>query len=340
MKPPVYLLLPVFLLAPCSGWAEDKVAKPEPNRPNEPLAERFSYRKAAEFLDATSVHWTQTRKCGTCHTNYPYLMARPLMEDPDGPAMTKVRDFFRDRAANWDTKKPRWDTEVIATASALAIHDAQTTKKLHPVTKQALDRMWTLQRPDGSWNWLKCDWPPLEHDDYYGVLCAALGVGYAPDGYAQTPKAQEGLRKIKAYLAKNPPPSMHHRIVLLWASCRLPDLMPEVERRITGQEILLLQRPDGGWSLPTLGNWKRQDGSSNEADKAPSDGYATGLCVYVLRQAEVPKDEPAVRRGVQWLQRNQRESGRWFTRSLTTDNYHYISHAGTALAVMALKACE
>jgi squalene-hopene/tetraprenyl-beta-curcumene cyclase len=340
MKPSHAIWFSICLLAPPGAWAEEKPTQPAPNRPDEPIAKLLSYQRAAEFLDTANVHWTQTRKCGTCHTNYPYLMARPLLEEPEGPAMIKVRGFFRDRAANWDTKKPRWDTEVVATASSLAIYDAQTTKKLHPVTRLALDRMWTLQRPDGSWNWLKCDWPPQEHDDYYGVLFAALGVGHAPDGYAQTPKAQEGLLKIKAFLQKNPPPSMHHRIVLLWASCQLPDLMPEEDRQATIKEIRRLQRLDGGWSLATLGDWKRQNGSSNEAETAPSDGYATGLCVYVLRQAGLPKDESTVRKGVQWLRQNQRESGRWFTRSLTTDNYHYISHAGTALAVMALKSCE
>ena len=30
------------------------------------------------------------------------------------------------------------------------------------------------------------------------------------------------------------------------------------------------------------------------------------------------------------------ESGRWFTRSLNRDNYHFLTHAGTAFAVMAL----
>ena len=38
--------------------------------------------------------------------------------------------------------------------------------------------------------------------------------------------------------------------------------------------------------------------------------------------------------------RNQRESGRWFVRSLNTDKYHYITNAGTSFAVLALKACE
>ena len=37
---------------------------------------------------------------------------------------------------------------------------------------------------------------------------------------------------------------------------------------------------------------------------------------------------------------NQRESGRWFTRSLYKDSRHFLSHAGTNMAVLALAACD
>ena len=38
-------------------------------------------------------------------------------------------------------------------------------------------------------------------------------------------------------------------------------------------------------------------------------------------------------KGVAWLKANQRESGRWYTRSLNNDKAHYITNAGTAFAV-------
>jgi squalene-hopene/tetraprenyl-beta-curcumene cyclase len=62
------------------------------------------------------------------------------------------------------------------------------------------------------------------------------------------------------------------------------------------------------------------------------------LVVFVLRQSGVPATDDAVRRGAAWLRANQRVSGRWFTASLNTDRAHYISHAGTAFAVLALDA--
>jgi squalene-hopene/tetraprenyl-beta-curcumene cyclase len=125
----------------------------------------------------------------------------------------------------------------------------------------------------------------------------------------------------------------------LWASLKSDDLMPAGEQKKTLDDLLKLQRPDGGWSLAALGDWEGYDGRANRPN-APSDGYGTGFVVYVLRQAGRAKDDPAVQKGVAWLKANQRESGRWFTQSLNTDRHHYISHAGTAFAVLALKACE
>jgi squalene-hopene/tetraprenyl-beta-curcumene cyclase len=317
-------------------------APPGPNRAGEPRAATYSQAKAAAFLDRAAVHWTQGRKCATCHTNVPYLMARPaLRERSRGEAL--VRGFLEGRAAGWDRPawgaKPRWDTEVVVTAVALAFHDAQTTGKLHPLTRQALDRMWTLQQKDGAWNWLKCNWPPFEHDDYYGAVLAALGVGVAPDGYARTEKAKAGLERLRGYLRRTPPPTLHHKAWLLWAGRKVDGLMSPAEQAATVKELLALQKPDGGWCLAALGDWKGYRGRKSDP-KGPSDGYGTGFVVYVLRQAGLPADHPAVRGGVAWLKANQRQSGRWFTPSLNTDGRHFISHAGTAFALLALKACE
>src|SRR5262249_11933780 len=140
------------------------------------------------------------------------LMARPVLKDQPSAAHAEVRKFFEDRVAHWDRgqpgDKPRWDAEVVATASLLALTDARTTGTLHPRPRQALDRMWTLQQKDGGWTWLKCNWPPFEHDDYFGAVLGALGAGVAPQAYAQTEKAEAGLERLRAYFKANPPPNV------------------------------------------------------------------------------------------------------------------------------------
>jgi squalene-hopene/tetraprenyl-beta-curcumene cyclase len=310
---------------------------------DEPVAPTFSMEKAAANLDAVALDWTRQQHCGSCHSNYPYLVARPACKSGTSSAQDEIRIYFDQRVVHWDDTakeaKPKWDAEVVSTASTLAQNDAATTGRLQPVTRTALDRMWTLQKPDGSWNWLKCGWAPSEHDDYYGAVYAAIGVGAAPDGYAGSASAREGVRRLRSYLTTHEPPDLHHRTFLLWASTRLDGLMDGPPRARTIEALRKVQRADGGWSLPSLGSWKRRDGEPNSPD-APSDGYATGLVVYVLRQAGVAADDPALARGVAWLESHQRISGGWFTRSLNDDKDHYIAHAGTAYAVLAIAACQ
>lgn len=297
---------------------------------DEPMAETFSLTRSAEYLDAVAVAWVHEWQCTSCHTPVIYMMTRPALTK-ESAAMAKVRRFFEQTVATTGY--------IVETSAALALYDAQTTGKLHPLTRQALDRMWTLQQPDGSWGWKDRDLPPLGHDDHMAAAFAAVAVGNAPQGYAETPAAKRGLEGVQKFLKDHPAPSLHDRMWLLWASVKVDGLMTEANRRATVRELLALQRSDGGWSLPSLGDFKRWDGTPNDKN-APSDGYATGLAVFVMRQAGIPATDERIKRGVAWLKANQRESGRWFTRSLNRDDYHYISNAGTGFAATALHGAE
>ena len=328
-----------------------------PNRPDEPFAKTLSLEKTRDFLDEMAVNWTRDRKCGTCHSNIPYMIGRAAL-GPHTPAADEVRNFFVDRATRWDSMgnllirgdvatNKGWGLvtwfphEVIVTAAGLAMDDAGTTGTLAPLTRQVLDRMWTLQRQDGGFYWLMATSHPFETSEYYGNALAAVAAGMAPDGYAKTPAAKAGLRKLGGYLSEKNTTAifLHERIYVLWASTRVPDLITSDERDAIVKQLLALQRPDGGWSLPSLGNWRRADGTFNDREGAPSDGYGTGLVTYVLRQTGMPVSDPVIARAVNWLRTNQRVSGRWFTASINKDSYHFITHTGTVYAAMALKAC-
>ncbi|HEY3788232.1 MAG TPA: prenyltransferase/squalene oxidase repeat-containing protein [Urbifossiella sp.] len=329
------LLLAFTLSAPPVPLAD--IPQPDSTKPNEPMAKSFSAAKAAEYLDGVGVGWTRDRQCITCHTNMPYMLARPLL--PGNSGWKEVRAFLEKDVASWSGGgKPRGDAYVVATAFALAFNDSQNGGKLHPLTRNALDRMWKGQKATGEWPWLKCDWPPMEHDDYYGATIAALAVGIAPGDYAKTEQARAGIDKLKAYFGKNPAPDLHHKTMLLWASTKLDGLLTGEQQSSIVKDLRAKQHEDGGWCLPSLGAYKRRDKTVNDAN-APSDGYATGFALYVLRQAGAKSDDAAISRGVAWLKGNQRASGRWFTRSLNNDKAHYITNAGTAFCVLALDAC-
>lgn len=311
---------------------------PGPNRADEPFSKEFSLQRAVGFLDTVALNWQEERNCMTCHTNYAYLYARPTV-GAGSEAHTTVRQYAEQLVnERWQEKGPRWDAEVVATAAALSFNDAQTTAELASTTRRALDRMWSIQREDGGFSWIKCGWPPMESDDHYGVTLAALAVGVAPDNYRETDEAQAGLQKIYQYFEAHPPATLHHRAMMLWANSYLGDLLSEQEEAAYVDQLLKLQKPDGGWALAELGDWDRADGSPQDLET--SDGYATGFMIYVLRRADIPIENRAIQKGLGWLKSSQRESGRWFTRSLNRDNKHFISHAGTAMAIMALQACN
>ena len=317
------------------------VTSPAPISAEEPLAEKFSLEQAARNLDRSTLHWQKHRKCGTCHTNFAYLMARPSLASLS-PQAPEVRPFFEDMVrVRWENEGPRWDAEVVVAASTLAFNDRATTGKLHPETRTALDRMATLQRDDGGWDWLLCGWPPFESDDHYGVTFAALGIGSAPGAYAESETGRKMLAGIRKYLAANAPPTLHHSAMVLWSSYYVDGLVNHEERTRILDELFALQRLDGGWAVAAFfegweGHVRKDD---KPQDTKTSDGYATGLVLYLARHAGVARDDPRIQRGVRWLKENQRKSGRWFTRSPTKDSRHFITNAGTAFAVMALAAC-
>jgi squalene-hopene/tetraprenyl-beta-curcumene cyclase len=311
------------------------VAKPGPIRAEEPFIEEFSFSAAVRFMDSVALSWQKERKCFACHSNYAFLLARPAVTY-QVPVHREIRSALEYLAEN-PRSKSYWVTEAVMVASVLAQNDAATTGKLHPVTRKALDRIWTAQREDGGWTWLDNDEPPSEIDDHYGVTMAAIGVGIAPDNYRDTPAAKEGLEKIRKYFRNNPPANMHHRAMKMLASLHVDGIMTNAERREVIKDLFALQKDDGGWGLATLGNWKRSDGK--EQDYESSDGYGTGFTIYVLRCAGIPARDPRIQKGIKWLKTHQRASGRWFTRSMKQDSMHYITNSGTAYAILALAAC-
>ncbi len=332
-----FALLALLFTLPLVAAAE--IPKPTATKADEPTAKAYSAEKAGDYLDGVGINWTRDRQCITCHTNMPYLTARPLLK---GDGWKEVREFLDKDVTSWAKDgKPRGDAYVVATAFALAFNDAQQGGKLADTTKASLDKMWDVQTKAGAWNWLKCDWPPLEHDDYYGATLAALAVGYAPGEYAKTDKATAGMKKLTKYLADTPAPDLHHTAMLLWASTKLPDLITADAKAKAVADLKAKQRKDGGWSLPSLGEYKRRDEKKTPNDpNADSDGYGTGFVAFVLMQSGEKPTGEAVSGAVKWLKANQRESGRWYTRSLSNDKAHYITNAGTAFCVLALSEAD
>ena len=165
----------------------------------------------------------------------------------------------------------------------------------------------------------------------------------------RTPTWSRSVHLLRNYLkSRYANQNLHNRIWLLLASACLTGLLAHQERQDLIQEIKNRQK-DGGWTLKNLMSASSVAAASKRR-LAPEtdlpDSYATGLAVYTLRKAGVPRGDPNLQGGVSWLKKNQLPQGAWPALSINKKRgeddfaYWFMSDAGTAWAVMALIAAE
>ena len=305
--------------------------------------QRYSPELAARYLDVASLNWQKDRKCVTCHTNMAYLMSRPALSaalKDSGEVRTFYEKFVNEQSSG-TTGKPRvGDYRPVVAATGLVFNDLQTEGRLSLSALTALKLMWQTQRDDGGWSWAKCGWAPMEIDDHYGVSLAALTVGVAPENYRNSSEAREGVAKIRQFLSSTPPKSLHHRMMLLWASKYIDSLLTKEQQRVILKEVIVSQLSDGGWSTAQLlSDWKefkRKDNAKQTINE--SDAYATGLAISLAREFGYAAESPLIQPATAWLTRNQDTDGKWFTRSPSKDSQQFFTNIGTAFAILGLQA--
>jgi squalene-hopene/tetraprenyl-beta-curcumene cyclase len=315
--------------------------------------------------------------CVSCHTALPYALARPVLRRvlaEQSPSINerKLLENVTQRVRLWSEVEPFYSdgkyhdgkgaesrgTESVLNAFILASYAAQTGR-LDDITQAAFRNMWALQFTEGeqkgAWSWLQFGMEPWEANDsqYYGAALAAIAVGSAPEDNRLAPDIQDKLGMLREYLNREyaTQPTMNH-VILLWASTKLPGLIDPERQKAIIKEVTDAQQSDGGWRLSSLSwpddwrlhslarkrlraDWTRQD--------RQSDGYATGLIVFTLRQAGIPAADPTMRRALAWLASNQNEQdGSWPSSSLnqrrssSSNVGHFMRDAATAFAVLAL----
>ena len=352
----------------------------------EGAARYLDERMDAWFVNATRLRTGQAQTgCVSCHTTIPYALARPRLRQAmhAGTATPQelrlVEDVTR-RVETYGTQQLLYEfndvkkaesrgTEAVLNSLILASADeGQNRRDPSEPTRKAFARLWETQRPDGSWDWLQFGLEPFEsvNAPYHGATLAALAVGTAR-GMATDQAAKAGIEKLRGYLTENyVQQSLFNRTWLLLASTRLKDLLARAPRETLIGDLQSRQRDDGGWSLETLGPWRwgktippfAAPGTLDGSLLAKSDGYATGLIVYTLREAGLAVDHPAVRKGLQWLRANQQDIQvdqqtwqAWRAHSLNFDREHggekgqslrrlFMSDVATAFAVLALAASD
>lgn len=322
---------------------------------DEARLDQVSVPLAVEYLEHGTQVWNGQRKCVTCHTNGIYMTIRPALTEKLGKPTESVRQFFVENLKQLEATEP--DTlnqatrpaQVIYTAAGLAEWDKHVTRQLSPETERALSLMFSIQRETGTWGTLDC-WPPYESDAFHEATVAAMAVTAAPDWLKnlQDEKLLLKVARLQTYLRTQAAPHDYGRLLLLWSAARMPDLLDDVRKRELIEMVWKHQQADGGWSIRSFaapdawGKGNRADRLKAEPDfgNPASDGHQTGLAVIVLRESGVPASDPRIERAVKWLKSNQRASGRWWTKSLNTDSWHFITYSGTAFPLLALSLCD
>ena len=352
------------------------------------VARAWNAPAAATYLDQRMDAWRANADklrtgqgetiCVSCHTVIPYALARPVLRramhvTAPTPQETRLVDETIRRVDTYGSHQLLYEhqeekhaesrgTEAILYALILANAAADGTRRdLDAPIRKAFAHLWDSQRRDGAWDWLDFGLEPFESADsaYQGAAWAALAVSLAP----QASGAPAGREKLVNYLRVNYSiQSLYNRTWMLLASSRLKELLTPTERDALVADIGRRQRPDGGWSLEGLGPWRWSEtkapfhspGERDQALASQSDGYATGLIVYALRQSGLRADDPIVTNGVRWLLASQQtihgdgqEWQAWRAYSLNFDSEHgggrgepwrryFFSDAATSFAVLAL----
>jgi len=314
----------------------------------------WSPRLAADYLDARQkawLAWPDANKSGapciSCHTQMTYMLARPVLraalaEKSASEYENALTMAMRSRAAKKPATNPPSDgfgTDSVLQAFLLARQDGA---KLSADTEQAFERLWSTQMPDGGFPWYSLNLDPWEMPEsrVYGASVAALALGSAPADYRNRAEVRAHAESLVRFLNRDEQAQpFHNRLMLLWASTKLSDVLPPARRTAAIDQARQTQQRDGSWTVASLGPWKAHP-SAPSSDG--SSAYATAFTAFILKQSGVPASDPMLRNALAWLRSHQSSEGYWDASSMNK-KYEpgsmmqlFMRDAATGFATLAL----
>lgn len=287
---------------------------PAPVSPATPRDPQQTVERAVIYLQRESAAWLSTRKCAACHHAPMALWAlgeaeRSGYEIDKKFALDTVESFLGSKDKLMASKvfpnpadppDPRPQGRGLNMGLPFLSVAAQSLPALEERHKQSLglitEEILKKQQPDGSWEFFATlARPPINESqttDIAWIIMALQGQA-GPDA----PEPQRtALSKALAWLDAAKPSAIHQDKVLK-VILAMRARKPRSEVQGTIDELLALQRPDGGWS--------------QTVPDPRSDAFATGQTLYALSLAGDSAERPEIKRGLDFLTSTQAPDGSW-----------------------------
>ncbi len=340
-----------------------EVSIPTADEPKVATFNAATVKAAAKYLEDGALSWVREKSCVNCHTTGPYLSERPALTALLGkPTEEILADFIevvpakiapvKEADKNGHKHYPAAFTSVWRSLG-LAEWDKHVTGKTSEHTDRSLRDMFERQSASGAFvSHGEVEIPHITTDFELSVQ-AARAITDAPGWISglQDEDLRAKIEKLKSWLRAPEIKNDFDRVLRLQLAHYMPELVPPTERATALTLLSSKQHSDGGWStrdMSTLKDWhfEMSDYVTNlitklpDAAKPESDAYMTALAIVLMRQSDIPASDERIQRGIAWLKKEQRVSGRWWMQSLYRGNYHYITYIATCQALKALALCD
>ena len=279
--------------------------------------------RAIGYMQTECAAWLKTRGCAACH-HVPMPMWALGEAERQGYAIDKK--FLTDTTESLlgsrdkllsskifpnpaDNPDPRPSGRGLNMGLPFLAVAARSLPSLEEGQKQSLkliaEEIVKKQQPDGSWEFFaNLRRPPINESqttDVAWVIMALQGEP-APDA----PESQRAaLAKAIDWLEAARPADLHQdKVMKVLLGARSGK--PRETLQTTINELLALQRADGGWS--------------QTVPEPKSDAFATGQTLYVLSLVGFSAERPEIKRGIDFLVATQSPDGSWPMISRSTPN--------------------
>jgi hypothetical protein len=270
--------------------------------------------RAIGYLQTESAAWLNTRKCAACHhapmafwalgeaDRQGYAIDKKYLAEKIDSLLGSKEKLLSSRIFPnpADPPDPRPQGRGLNMGLPFLAVAARALPSLADGEKESLkliaEQIVSKQQADGSWEWFAgLRRPPINEsqttDAAWIIMALAGEIG------ADSPEPQRAaLEKAMAWLDSAQPANLHQdKAFKVLLGARLGK--PRDTLQSTVDELLTLQRPDGGWS--------------QTVPEPRSDAFATGQTLYALSLVGYTADRTEIKRGIDFLVATQTADGSW-----------------------------